>query len=160
MFGMLAVSAATLEEEDFGNFTLEVPSNADFTKQTVIPAGTVFHISGGSLSESINEVASDPKKTHTMWEDESIDLCIEHIIFSEDNYTDCEDAMDRLFNGSSEIKEENGLHIYELPSSNTYDYAVCKVSEGFLFSSGDQMVIVRGNDLDELKEIASTAKFK
>ena len=34
MFGMLAVSAATLEEEDFGNFTLEVPANADFTKQT------------------------------------------------------------------------------------------------------------------------------
>ena len=48
MFGMLAVSAATLEEEDFGNFTLEVPANADFTKQTVIPAGTVFHISSGS----------------------------------------------------------------------------------------------------------------
>ena len=44
--------------------------------------------------------------------------------------------------------------------SNTYDYAVCKVSEGFLFTSGDEMVIVRGNDLDELKEIAATAKFK
>ena len=41
-----------------------------------------------------------------------------------------------------------------------YDYAVCKVSEGFLFTSGDEMVIVRGNDLDELKEIAATAKFK
>ena len=94
MFGMLAVSAATLEEEDFGNFTLEVPANADFTKQTVIPAGTVFHISSGSsLSSSINEVASDPKKTHTMWEDESIDLCIEHVIFSEDNYTDYEDEQ-------------------------------------------------------------------
>ena len=79
MFGMLAVSAATLEEEDFGNFTLEVPAN---------------------------EVASDPKKTHTMWEDESIDLCIEYVIFSEDNYTDYEDAMDKLFNGSSKIKEE------------------------------------------------------
>ena len=161
IFGMLAVSAATLEEEDFGNFTLEVPANADFTKQTVIPAGTVFHISSGSsLSSSINEVASDPKKTHTMWEDESIDLCIEYVIFSEDNYTDYEDAMDKLFNGSSKIKEENGLYIYELPSSNTYDYAVCKVSEGFLFTSGDEMVIVRGNDLDELKEIAATAKFK
>ena len=110
MFGMLAVSAATLEEEDFGNFTLEVPANADFTKQTVIPAGTVFHISSGSsLSSSINEVASDPKKTHTMWEDESIDLCIEHVIFSEDNYTDYEDAMDKLFNGSSKIKEEKAI---------------------------------------------------
>ncbi|MDO5821154.1 MAG: hypothetical protein Q4Q32_04985, partial [Methanobrevibacter sp.] len=101
-----------------------------------------------------------PKKTHTMWEDESIDLCIEYVIFSEDNYTDYEDAMDKLFNGSSKIKEENGLYIYELPSKNDYDYAVCKVSEGFLFTSGDEMVIVRGNDLDELKEIAATAKFK
>ena len=111
MFGMLAVSAATLEEEDFGNFTLEVPANADFTKQTVIPAGTVFHISSGSsLSDSINEVASDPKKTHTMWEDESIDLCIEYVIFSEDNYTDYEDAMDKLFNGSARSPKDSCLH--------------------------------------------------
>ena len=95
-----------------------------------------------------------------MWEDESSDLCIEYVIFSEDNDTAYEDAMDNLFNGSSKIKEENGLYIYELPSKNDYDYAVCKVSEGFLFTSGDEMVIVRGNDLDELKEIAATAKFK
>ena len=95
-----------------------------------------------------------------MWEDESLDLCIEYIIFSEDNYTDCEDAMEKLFNGSSEIREENGLHIYALPSTNEYDYAVCKVSDGSLFSSGDEMVIVRGNDIEDLKEIAATAKFK
>ena len=95
-----------------------------------------------------------------MWEDESIDLCIEHIIFSEDNYTDCEDAMDKLFNGSTKTSDTDGLIVYELPSKNDYDYAVCKVSEGFLFTSGDEMVIVRGNDLDELKEIAATAKFK
>ena len=30
MCGMLTVSAAALEEEDFGNFTLDVPSTADF----------------------------------------------------------------------------------------------------------------------------------
>lgn len=160
MCGMLTVSAATLEEEDFGNFTLNVPSNADFEKNTIIPGGTVFTISGGSLSDSINEIASDPEKTHTMWIDESLELSIEHIIFSEDNYTDGDNAMEKLFNGSTKTSDADGLNVYELPSSEKYDYAVTKVSDGFLFTSGDDMIIVSGNDLDELKEIAGSVKFK
>lgn len=160
MCGMLSVSAATLEEEDFGNFTLDVPSNADFEKHIVIPAGTVFTLSGGSLSSSLNEISSDPEKTHTMWEDESLKLSIEHIIFSEDNYTDCDDAMSKLFNGSDKTSDADGLNVYKLAKTNDYKYAVTKVSDGFLFSPGDEMVIVSGNDLDELKEIASSAKFK
>ena len=158
--GMLSVSAATLEEEDFGNFTLDVPSNADFEKHIVIPAGTVFTLSGGSLSSSLNEISNDPEKTHTMWEDESLELSIEHIIFSEDNYTDCDDAMSKLFNGSDKTSDADGLNVYKLAKTNDYKYAVTKVSDGFLFSPGDEMVIVSGNDLDELKEIASSAKFK
>jgi hypothetical protein len=160
MCGMLSVSAATLEEEDFGNFTLDVPSNADFEKHIVIPAGTVFTLSGGSLSSSLNEISNDPEKTHTMWEDESLELSIEHIIFSEDNYTDCDDAMSKLFNGSDKTSDADGLNVYKLAKTNDYKYAVTKVSDGFLFSPGDEMVIVSGNDLDELKEIASSAKFK
>lgn len=160
MCGMLSVSAATLEEEDFGNFTLDVPSNADFEEHIVIPAGTVFTLSGGSLSSSLNEISSDPEKTHTMWEDESLKLSIEYIIFSEDNYTDCDDAMSKLFNGSDKTSDADGLNVYKLPKTNDYKYAVTKVSDGFLFSPGDEMVIVSGNDLDELKEIASSAKFK
>ena len=160
MCGMLSVSAATLEEEDFGNFTLDVPSNADFEKHIVIPAGTVFTLSGGSLSSSLNEISSDPEKTHTMWEDENLELSIEHIIFSEDNYTDCDDAMSKLFNGSDKTSDADGLNVYKLAKTNDYKYAVTKVSDGFLFSPGDEMVIVSGNDLDELKEIASSAKFK
>ena len=158
--GMLSVSAATLEEEDFGNFTLDVPSNADFEKHIVIPAGTVFTLSGGSLSSSLNEISNDPEKTHTMWEDESLELSIEYIIFSEDNYTDCDDAMSKLFNGSDKTSDADGLNVYKLAKTNDYKYAVTKVSDGFLFSPGDEMVIVSGNDLDELKEIASSAKFK
>ena len=157
--GMLTVSAATLEEEDFGNFTLDVPSNADFEKRTVIPGGTVFTISGGSLSDSINEIASDPEKTHTMWLDEGLKLSIEHIIFSEDNYTDGDNAMEKLYNGSTKTSDSDGLNVYELPSSEKYDYAVTQVAEGFLFS-GDDMIIVSGNDLDELKEIAGSVNFK
>ena len=160
MCGMLSVSAATLEEEDFGNFTLDVPSNADFEKHIVIPAGTVFTLSGGSLSSSLNEISSDSEKTHTMWEDESLKLSIEYIIFSEDNYTDCDDAMSKLFNGSDKTSDADGLNVYKLAKTNDYKYAVTKVSDGFLFSPGDKMVIVSGNDLDELKEIASSAKFK
>lgn len=160
MCGMLSVSAATLEEEDFGNFTLDVPSNADFEKHIVIPAGTVFTLSGGSLSSSLNEISSDSEKTHTMWEDESLKLSIEYIIFSEDNYTDCDDAMSKLFNGSDKTSDADGLNVYKLAKTNDYKYAVTKVSDGFLFSPGDEMVIVSGNDLDELKEIASSAKFK
>ena len=160
MCGMLSVSAATLEEEDFGNFTLDVPSNADFEKHIVIPAGTVFTLSGGSLSSSLNEISNDPEKTHTMWEDESLELSIEYIIFSEDNYTDCDDAMSKLFNGSDKTSDADGLNVYKLAKTNDYKYAVTKVSDGFLFSPGDEMVIVSGNDLDELKEIASSAKFK
>ncbi|MCQ2960964.1 MAG: hypothetical protein MJ235_01295 [archaeon] len=160
MCGMLSVSAATLEEEDFGNFTLDVPGNADFEKHIVIPAGTVFTLSDGSLSSSLNEISNDPEKTHTMWEDESLELSIEHIIFSEDNYTDCDDAMSKLFNGSDKTSDADGLNVYKLAKTNDYKYAVTKVSDGFLFSPGDEMVIVSGNDLDELKEIASSAKFK
>ena len=157
---MLTVSAATLTEEDFGNFTMDTPSNADFEKYTVIPAGTVFTLTGGNFSSSINEVASDPEKTHPQWKDESLDLCIDYVIFSEDNYTDAHNAMSKLFNGSEETSEADGLHVFELPSKFTYDYAVCKVSDGFLFTSGDEMVIVSGNDLDELKEMASSVNFK
>ena len=160
MCGMLPVSAATLEEEDFGNFTLDVPSNADFEEHIIIPAGTVFTLSGESLSSSLNEISNDPEKTHTMWEDESLELSIEHIIFSEDNYTDCDDAMSKLFNGSDKTSDADGLNVYKLAKTNDYKYAVTKVSDGFLFSPGDEMVIVSGNDLDELKEIASSAKFK
>lgn len=158
--GMITVSAASFEREDFGNFTMDVPSNANFEEKTVIPAGTVFTFSGGSMSSAINEVASDSEKTHPMWIDEDIDLSIEYIIFSEDNYTDCDDAMEKLYNGSTEKESINGVSIYELDPIDKYDYAVCKVSDGFLFTSGDEMVIVSGNRLGELKQIAASTEFK
>ena len=160
MCGMITVSAASFEQEDFGNFTMDVPSNANFEEKTVIPAGTVFTFSGGSMSSSINEVASDPEKTHPMWIDEDINLSIEYIIFSEDNYTDCDDAMEKLYNGSTKKESINGVTIYTLDPIDRYDYAVCKVSDGFLFTSGDEMVIVSGNKLGELKQIAASTEFK
>lgn len=138
ILGISCVSAADLTEHDFKNFTMNVPSDASFDQ--VIPVGVSWTPVGSSTLK--------PDYNNSCWSDGS-ELLIE---FSNDNY---KDVIKSRLSEAKESGDESGLHIYDISgckNSDGHNYAVCK-------ELGKSVVIVYGNDLDSLKEMASTAKI-
>ena len=135
------VSASDLVSEDFENFTIDIPSDSSFVE--AIPAGTSF-----TGDASGNLVAAD---SNPYWTDENNDISIEY------GKMDYKKMIEERYEGAASSSDEGDIHVYDISNceyNNDCKNAVC-------VANGDQAtVIICGNDLDTLNEMAKTVKFK
>ncbi|MBE6496659.1 MAG: hypothetical protein E7Z78_09510 [Methanobrevibacter thaueri] len=135
------VSASDLVSEDFENFTIDIPSDASFVE--AIPAGTSWT---GDANGNLVPVDSNP-----YWHDEGNGLSIEY------GDKDYKKMIEDCYEGAASSSDDGDIHTYDISDceyNNDYKYAVC-------VADGDQStVIICGNDLDTLNEMAKSVKFK
>ena len=134
------VSASDLISEDFDNFTVDVPSDADFVQAA--PAGTQW------TSDANGNLV--PLSLNPYWADDNNGISLE---YADKEY---KSMMNERYNGSSLVSDEGNIHVFDISSceyNNDCQYAVC-VADGT-----HSTVIICGNDLDTLTEIAKTVKF-
>ena len=135
------VSASDLVSEDFENFTVDVPSDASFKEG--YPVGTAF---GGDSSGNLV-----PQDANPYWFDDNIDISIDYADM------DYQKLMDKRFEGAKLSSEDGDIHVFDISDCKNSDdkqYAVC------IADKDQSSVIICGNDLDELNEMAKTVKFK
>ena len=64
--------------------------------------------------------------------------------------------MNERYNGSSNVSDDGNIHVFDISGcqyNNDCKYAVC-------VADGTHTVIICGNDLDMLNQMAKTVKFK
>lgn len=159
------VYSANLTSHDFGNFTMNIPEDASLEEQVEMMAGTVVNnVFSGDIESGIQKAAEDPKNTHPVWVDNNTNLTIGYYDLKEDNITSVETFINNTYDSSATlVSNESNVYVYDI--SNSYDqqnnsYIICKMKDGFLFSSGDAMVTVSGNDVEQLKTMINTLEFK
>lgn len=133
------VSASDLVSEDFDNFTVDVPSGADFVQAA--PAGTQW--TGDANGNFV------PLNLNPYWADESNGISLE---YADKEY---KSMMNDRYNGSSLVSDDGNIHVFDISGckyNNDYQYAVC-------VAGTHSTVIICGNDLDTLTEMARTVKF-
>lgn len=95
--------------------------------------------------------------------DEKTNLTIGYYDLNEDNITDIETFINNTYDSATLMNNENNVYVYDIsnsPDKYNNSYIVCKMKEGFLFSSGDSMDTVSGNDVNQLKQMINTLQFK
>lgn len=141
LFMLIAcVNASDLASQDFENFTIDIPSDASFVE--AIPAGTSFT---GDANGNLVALDSNP-----YWCDEDLGMSIEY------GKMDYKKMIEERYEGAASSSDDGDIHVYDISDceyNNDCKYAVC-------VADGDQStVIICGNDLDTLNEMAKTVKF-
>lgn len=146
MLSVTAVSSAALETHDFGKFSMNVPAGADFTQNNA---------TNGDLTITKDTDFSDPAISHPIWS--GANLTIEYYDCGEDGFSGYKEVMSEYENDTA-VEQSNGMYVYNSKVQES-KYVVFKVKEGGILGS-DVVVSISGDDLNQLKEMASTVEFK
>jgi hypothetical protein len=144
-------SAANLQSHNFTNFTADVPADA---KIDVRMDAVYSNVNSNTLTwSSLKSMSPSSSNTYFFDSTHNISFDIQNNT-NEANYTNIagSDAVD--------LGKDNGLYCYNVSDSTEKEYVVLKPQDGFLFWPGEKLVVLRGPDLDLLKQIGSTVKFE
>lgn len=167
IFTCVSISAATLETIDEGNFTIDVPTDAHFKNVGIIPAGVeIFPMSAtNNLWGGIEKAVINGKY------DKSMELTYFYVDFEKDsvaNYT----SLTSVEAFTSLIKEVGGFEnsstdkytVFEYPANSrpgNYTYEIVVQEKGFLgLMPSEKIVVIEGDDLELLTEMADSVTFK
>ena len=98
-----------------------------------------------------NEYEDEGELRISYWFDDNIDISIDYADM------DYQKLMDKRFEGAKLSSEDGDIHVFDISDCKNSDdkqYAVC------IADNDQSSVIICGNDLDELNEMAKTVKFK
>ncbi len=156
----LCVSAADLTAKDCGNYTIDVPADSSFEDVSFYPAGTPVHM-GGSGASSLS--APQDAKIHGE-RDKVNNFAIFYldagsgdnsVIKSADGYRNSITDY-----GGVKQDSDKGYDIYKYPDKNDFKYEIVVQDKGFLsLLPQEKIVILMGDDLDLLTQMADSVKF-
>lgn len=151
IMGIGCVYSANLAAHDFGSFTMNVPSDSAFEESNV----TNFQVSSNDPNNASN--------THPGWEDKKNGIVIEYFNYTEDNITGEDVQLGYLNNPTIDDLNTDGYKIFKDGDM----YILIKVNGGHKASidnaideGGSGLVILKGKDVNSLKEMIGTLKFK
>lgn len=144
---IICVSATNSVNHDFGNFTADIPADSDIKSYH---SAVMHNVDSRSLSSSnIQSAVSNARDKYVSYEDGKNDITYKFL-----NSTANGNYSENVI--GDEISNDNGLICF----NDTGNYYVVKQQDGFLFWPGECYVIIEGSDLNLLKEIGQTVKFK
>lgn len=155
--GLTCVYSAAMVNHDFGTFTMDVPDDLSLNESTgyngrdALENAVASH--GGSIS--FDELDSDVSSTHPKWADSSKNIEIHYIDCNEDKLSNHQTAMNQMYINSTFKEDSDNLHVYDMSKVNNREsYAVCKEN------NGKSIVIIHGDNQEELIKMANTIQFK
>lgn len=149
-----------LVNQDFGDFTMDVPSDLILNESTALNGKDVLENAvaenGGTIS--FDELDSNPKYNHPIWEDENSTITIEYIDCKEDQISDADEGVIQNYADAVFMDEADGISTYNM--SDVYSgisnetFAVAKENPG------NSVIIIIGQDKDLITEMANSIEFK
>ena len=159
IFGICCVSSTNMVSHDFGNFTMNIPE--DFTLVEGIVSNSLI-----VQNENQTVILDDPSESHPIWKDEAHGITIEYINFEEDGFSGYDIVHTAYLDNPMYEASEGNCYVY----THDGEYIIVNVQDGDQQSNpaspmgGKAVVIIRadidGADLDLLKEMSSSIKFK
>ena len=168
IFTCVAISAADLETVDEGNYTISVPADVTFKDVGILPAGVSIYFSSSGFMDSIENAMIDGKQS------KSEKLLYYYVDFTKDpvaNLTSLNstDALFSLIENNTGVEQDSpgDYKVFKFATSSNdtektdYKYEIVVQDKG-LFSLFPQQraVVLNGNDLDLLTEMADSVEFK
>lgn len=144
-----------LSEQDFGNFSMNVPADSTFKEHSAMN-----RYDGGADDNAENFMFNDgPEGSHPAWSDGNIS--IDYFDYEEDGFSDYQEVLSAQVNTISEIcvpeneQTDGDLHIFTSHANDRDLYVVCKESDNGLVILTDTNM-----NLNLLKEMGNSIKFK
>lgn len=165
IFTCVSISAADLETVDEGNYTISVPTDANFKDVRILPSGISFRLTSNGLMSDIQNAMFDGKQS------KSEDLLYFYINFDKDpvgNFSSLNstDAYVSLVKNNTGVEQDsNGsykIFKYENKTNKTdYDYIILIQDQGlFSLFPQERIVGIEGNDLEVMTAMADSVEFK
>ena len=144
-----------MDNHDFGNFTMDVPSDTDLTEMIWFNHKDAMEKAtkenDGVIPVTMDEFKGDVKDVHPSWSGD--DFTVDYVDCKEDEMESHSVMMSQLYKDSSFVEDSGDLHVYNL-NLDDEEYGVCKCN------GGKEIVLVVGSDLEFIKKMASSVEFK
>ena len=165
IFTCVSISAANLETVDEGNYTISVPTDANFKDVRILPSGISFQLTSNGLMSDIQNAMFAGKQS------ENEDILYYYVNFDKDpvadfSSLDSTDAYISLIENNTGVEQDsNGSYkIFKYANKTNitdYDYTILIQDQGlFSFFPQERIVGIEGNDLELMTEMADSVEFK
>lgn len=165
IFTCVSISAADLETVDEGNYTISVPTDANFKDVRILPSGISFQLTSNGLMSDIQNAMFEGKQS------ESDDILYFYINFDKDPVAEFSslnstDAYISLVENNTGVEQDsNGSYkVFKYANKTNitdYDYIIFVQDQGFLSLFPQERIVgIEGNDLELMTEMADSVEFK